>query len=358
MTSTTDMTGHPDVTEIADLTEGLLPPSRTADVQRHLDSCELCADVSASLEEIRDLLGVEREPVTMPADIAERIDVALTAEALRAAEAPRAAETLRAAEAPQPIGPATDSTQVSRETPQSATGSVTVSRETQDYARPSPDSDSDSDSDAHVSRETSVAADRPTGHARPSTTGPGRKRPDRSDRSDRSRRRRVTVIGAAFAAAAVGLGTVLLSSLMGGGAPGPVAGDDQTTSASDTFSTESLERQVTDLLSTEPIDQEATVSGSSNPQSSMGVDGGDDVVSPRVFQTPSVPDCVRKGIGRQDAALAVDEGVYKGTDAMLVVLPDANDVSRVTAYIMDSTCVKQASSDIAKILFQTSYAHP
>ncbi|MFE2041700.1 anti-sigma factor family protein [Streptomyces sp. NPDC059477] len=357
MTSTTDMTEHPDVTEIADLTEGLLTPSRTADIQRHLDTCELCADVSASLAEVHDLLGAEPEPVAMPTDIAERIDVALAAEALRASEAQRTAEVLRgaevlrASEAPQPIDSATDSTQVSRETPRSPTASATVSRETQDYARPSPDSDSD----AHVSRETSVAADRPTGHARPSTTGPGRKKPDRSDRS---KRRRVTVIGAAFAAAAVGLGSVLLSSLMGGGASGPPAGDDQTTTASDTFSTESLERQVTDLLSTEPIDQEATSGGSRSPLGSMGVEGGDDVVSPRVFQTPSVPDCVRKGIGRQDAALAVDEGVYKGTDAMLVVLPDANDISRVTAYIMDSTCVKRASSDIAKILFQTSYAHP
>lgn len=53
MTSTTDMAGHPDVAEISDLTEGLLAPSRTADVRQHLDECELCADVFASLEEIR-----------------------------------------------------------------------------------------------------------------------------------------------------------------------------------------------------------------------------------------------------------------------------------------------------------------
>ena len=88
MTSTTDMAGHPDVTEISDLTEGLLPPSRTADVRRHLDECELCADVYTSLEEIRGLLGSVPGPTRMPADVAGRIDAALAAEALLDATAP------------------------------------------------------------------------------------------------------------------------------------------------------------------------------------------------------------------------------------------------------------------------------
>ena len=88
MTSTTDTAGHPDVAEISDLTEGLLPPSRTADVRRHLDGCALCADVYASLEEIRGLLGTLPGPPRMPADIAGRIDAALAAEALLNATAP------------------------------------------------------------------------------------------------------------------------------------------------------------------------------------------------------------------------------------------------------------------------------
>lgn len=66
MTSTTDTAGHPEVTEIADLSEGLLPPSRTADVRRHLDECPLCSDVHASLEEIRGLLGTLPGPPRMP----------------------------------------------------------------------------------------------------------------------------------------------------------------------------------------------------------------------------------------------------------------------------------------------------
>ncbi|MEV6183860.1 hypothetical protein AB0M07_43830, partial [Streptomyces sp. NPDC052015] len=72
MTSTTDTAGHPEVEEISDLTEGLLPPSRTADVRRHLDDCVLCADVYDSLEEIRGLLGTLPTPARMPDDVAGR----------------------------------------------------------------------------------------------------------------------------------------------------------------------------------------------------------------------------------------------------------------------------------------------
>ncbi|NUP39526.1 MAG: hypothetical protein HOY76_21565, partial [Streptomyces sp.] len=77
MTSSTDTDEHPEVTEISALAEGLLPPDRTADVRGHLAACELCADVQASLDEIRSLLGTLPGPVQMPADIAGRIDAAL-----------------------------------------------------------------------------------------------------------------------------------------------------------------------------------------------------------------------------------------------------------------------------------------
>lgn len=78
--STTDMTGHPDVAEIADLAEGLLPTTRTTEVRQHLESCELCADVYASLTEIQGLLGTLPAPAPMPDDVAARIDAALAAE--------------------------------------------------------------------------------------------------------------------------------------------------------------------------------------------------------------------------------------------------------------------------------------
>ncbi|MET9969437.1 hypothetical protein ABZZ80_26795 [Streptomyces sp. NPDC006356] len=306
MTSTTDTAGHPDVAEISDLTEGLLPPSRTADVRRHLEQCELCADVHASLEEIRDLLGTLPGPPRMPADVAGRIDAALAAEALLNATTSDDTEATTHAGETRPVSGAHDG--------------------------------------AHVSRETSATADRPAGHARSATTGPGRKNRKKAGR------RKVAVLSAAFTAAAVGLGSVLLTSLMGGGGGGPTADGGQT--ATDTFSAAKLETQVADLLAK----SESSPGSSQKPDRSLGTQGEPDTKSPQILREITVPECVRKGIGRDDAALAAEEGVYKGKDALLVVLPDATDNSRVTGYVMDATCVKHPSSTTAKVLLQESYA--
>ncbi|TXS41452.1 hypothetical protein EAO75_42670 [Streptomyces sp. uw30] len=305
MTSTTDTAGHPDVAEISDLTEGLLPPSKTADLRRHLDECELCADVQASLEEIRGLLGTLPGPSRMPTDVAERIDAALAAEALLSATAPDNIDQPKLAGAAHSV--------------------------------------SDVDDGAHVSRETSTAAGRPSGHARSSTTGPGRK-----DRK-KAGRRKVVVLSAAFTAAALGLGSVLLTSLMGGGS-GPTADGGQTTA--DTFSAAKLENQVSDLLAK----SESSVGGSKKPDRSLGMEGGPDTASPRVFREITVPECIRQGIGRNDTALAAEEGRYKGKEALLVVLPDASDVSRVTVYVMDASCVRHPSTAKADVLLTESYA--
>ncbi|GAA4065764.1 hypothetical protein [Streptomyces shaanxiensis] len=304
MTSTTDTAGHPDVAEISDLTEGLLPPSRTAALRRHLNECELCADVHASLEEIRGLLGTLPGPARMPNDVAERIDAALAAEALLSATAPDDLDQ------PKFVG-----------TAPSASGG---------------------DDSAHVSRETS-AAGRPAGHARSSTTGPGRKNRQKGGR------RRVAVLSAAFTAAALGLGSVLLTSLMGGAGSGPSADGGQSTA--DTFSAAKLENQVSDLLAK----SESSTGSSQKPDRSLGAVGEPDPASPRIFREITVPDCIRKGIGRNDPALAAEEGVYKGKDALLVVLRDASDVSRVTVYVMDATCVKHASSTTAEVLLTDSF---
>ncbi|MCF1593162.1 anti-sigma factor family protein [Streptomyces muensis] len=310
MTSTTDTAGHPDVAEISDLTEGLLSPSRTADVRRHLEQCELCADVHASLEEIRDLLGTLPGPPRMPADVAGRINAALAAEALLNATTSDDAEAT------------TPHTEAAR----SASGAH---------------------DSAHVSRETSATADRPAGHARSAATGPGRK--NRKNRT-KAGRRKVAVLSAAFTAAAVGLGSVLLTSLMGGGGAGPTADGGQT--ATDTFSAAKLETQVADLLAK----SESSPESSGKPDRSLGTQGGPDTKSPQILREITVPECVRKGIGRDEAALAAEEGVYKGKDALLVVLPDATNNSRVTVYLMDATCVKHPSSTTAKVLLQKSYA--
>ncbi|MEU6349383.1 hypothetical protein ABZ896_08660 [Streptomyces sp. NPDC047072] len=296
MTSTTDTAGHPDVAEISDLTEGLLPASRTADVRRHLDECELCADVHASLEEIRGLLGTLPGPPRMPADVAGRIDAALAAEALLQATAPDAVN-----------GPTlVDST--------------------------------------HVSRETSTATDRPSGHARSSTTGPGRKERRRGGR------RRTAVLGAVFAVAALGFGSVLLSTLDDG-----KPSDGRQTSAADTFSDSTLENQVTDLLAK----SQSATGGARSPQHSMGVESvpssGD---QPFVTKSqPVVPPCIKKGVDDSGTTLATEGGVYRSTEALLVVVRDADDPTRVTAYLMDSSCVDKAPTSTAKVLLKRSYTH-
>jgi hypothetical protein len=293
VTSTTDTAGHPDVAEISDLTEGVLSPSRTVDVRRHLDECELCADVHASLEEIRGLLGTLPGPPRMPADVAGRIDAALAAEALLQATTPEAMN------APAPV------------------------------------------ESAHVSRETSPTADRPTGHARSSTTGPGRKERQRNSR------RKTAVLGAVFAIAALGFGSVLLASLDDG-----KPSDEGQVSAADTFSDSTLEKQISQLLTT---DRSATgVSGS--PQHSMGVKSDPGSEQPFIKKEPVVPPCIQKGIPSNGTALATENGVYKGTDALLVVLRDPSDSTRVTAYIMDASCVKNAPTSTAKVLLKQSYA--
>ncbi|MET9731802.1 hypothetical protein ABZZ79_14445 [Streptomyces sp. NPDC006458] len=349
MNATTDTAGHPDVAEISDLSEGLLPPSRSTDLRRHLDGCELCADVYASLEEIRGLLGTLPGPARMPADVAGRIDAALAAEALLASTAtdgsPAAADAdaepggtaqpaAAATEPPNAVGPPTAT---------EPTSSVTDAPPARASAPSAPSSTRDG---GHVSRETPAPADRPAGRPR-ATTGPGRK-----DR--RSGRRRFAVLGAAFTVAALGLGSVLLSS-WGGGSPSSSPGQEEQASSLDTFAAGTLERKVDDLLA---ANAKESASGDARTPRSLGVDGGPSSEGPRVLQQPSVPDCVRQGIGRPDPALATEQGVYEGRDALLVVLPDANDNSRVTVYVVDSGCVAQDSAAKAEVLLKDSYARP
>ncbi|MFD6322847.1 anti-sigma factor family protein [Streptomyces sp. NPDC058442] len=301
MTSTPDMTEHPDVAEISDLTEGILPPARTAAVRRHLDECDLCADVHASLEEIRGLLGAVPGTPRMPAEVASRIDAALAAEALLHARAPGS---------------------------EKATELVGVSPSSSDEDR------------AHVSRETSTSTGRPSGRPRPSTTGPGRK-----DRMQRGRRK-AAVLGTVLTVATLGLGTLFLTSQNDETGPGVVQ---QT--ASDTFTESELGKQVSDLLA-----QNQRKGASSRMPQTLEMESEPEVASPRVFQQPTVPACVRGGIGRDDAALATEQGIYKGREALLVVLPNPSDDTRVTAYIVDATCVGNPSSaTTAKVLLKNSY---
>ncbi|MEV3966996.1 zf-HC2 domain-containing protein [Streptomyces sp. NPDC050698] len=308
MTSTTDMAGHPDVAEISDFADGLLPPSRTTDLRRHLDECELCADVYASLEEIRGLLGTLPGPPRMPADVAGRIDAALAAEALLNANDPESAESPTSTRDPRPAH---------------------------------------DDSGAHVSRETSTPSDRPAGRPRSSSTGPGRKGRTRPGR------RRIAVLGTVFTVAALGLGSALLSSLGDNKPPHDTAGERKPTSA-DTFSEGKLRDHVTDLLAENKTGKKTEGGGGSRTPFGAATAPGDN--QRKVFKAVVVPGCVRDGIGRQDEALATEDGTYQGKKAILVLLPDASDATRVTAYIVDATCVDHAASGaVGKVLLERSY---
>jgi hypothetical protein len=348
--------GHPDVTEISDLTEGLLSTARAAEVRRHLDTCGPCADVLASLEEIRGLLGSVPEAVPMPDDVAQRIDAALTAEALLGPVSPGApgsseggtpvdtsagvAETLQTRGGNAGAPDSADDDSVSAGTSGGRAGAEVVGDEEPVPVR------------AHVSRETvsaadrpadhpgervtERAADRPAGHPRAAGgTGPGRK-----PRS-RGARRRMVVLGAMAGAAAVGLGSFLVSTL----------GSDSestTTAQSETFSGNPVQDEVSSLLA------QAATTASRSPQSfgTQGNPENDAHVKSKAL--PQIPMCVLRGIDRTDEALAARKGRYKGDLAYLVLLPDTRDTERVDAYVVNAACETDPSVD-AEVLFRQTY---
>lgn len=330
MTTTTDSAGHPDVAEISDLTEGLLPTSRTVDLRRHLGDCELCADVYDSLEEIRGMLGTLPGPPRMPADIAGRIDAALAAEALLDATAPGSLD----------IAPSSVGSMDPDPMPEPA-AAVLVSRETS----PAP-----SEAPVRSGASPNPPADRPAGHPR-AATGPGR------GSRFRGGRRRNVVLGAVFTAAAIGLGSLLMQTMGGdsGGTSDTASGNAESAQA---FSDDKLQGQVTDLLAKAPTTEPD--SGSDTP--SFGVRSSPE--SPKEKNAPmqesavSVPKCVQLGIGDR-TPLAAEEGTYKGKDAYLVVASHDSDSTKVSAYVIDATCVdKPAGTPAGKVLLTNSYARP
>ncbi|MGW7363854.1 anti-sigma factor family protein [Streptomyces sp. NPDC054841] len=310
MTSTTGTAQHPDVSEISDLTEGLLSPSRQAAVRQHLDGCDLCADVRASLEEIRGLLGTLPGPQRMPADIAGRIDAALAAEALLNATA-------------------------------------------------------HDDEPSHVSRETEPAlqqpdrapadrpADRPAGRPRASV-GPGRTAQAR-------RRRRTAVLGTAFSMAAVGLSVLLFQAVRTGDDADGMKADQgiNATQVGPVFSDDSLQGRVHTLLAAETVKEVPDDASKQGPRTgqepSLSIESSPNSA---LRSGVPVPPCIQRGTGRTDPALAVEQGTYQGTKAYLVVLPHSSDSSQVEAYVVDAACVDTAPTGKAELLLSHAYPRP
>ncbi|BDH02860.1 zf-HC2 domain-containing protein [Streptomyces seoulensis] len=294
MTSSTDTTGHPDVAEISDLAEGLLPPSRSADLLRHLEGCEPCAEVRAALTEIQGLLGTVADVPPMPTDIADRIDAALAAEAAGRTEA-------------EPPAPG-----------------------------------------RHVSRETQTPPDRPATRSR-TTTGPGRKERGRS-------RRRTAALGAVLTAAVLGAGSLLVQSL--GSTSSDKAAQSAASAPVGAFSGVSVKGQVKELLTARQGLQRGSQRPQQDAETDLAPSGPTQSANTLIQTEVPVPDCVRRAINSGDTVLGAKSGTYADKSAYLVVVPDKADSKRVTAYVVDASCTVRRPAASGDVLLKQSLAHP
>ncbi|MFE9257382.1 zf-HC2 domain-containing protein [Streptomyces sp. NPDC006879] len=310
MNSTTDTIRHPDVSEISELTEGLLSPTRSAELRRHLEGCELCEDVRSSLEEIRALLGTLPGPQRMPGEVAGRIDAALAAEALLNATSP---EQIK----------------------QVSVGGV--SRETSSSLPPSP-----------PASETAPAPSRPrTPRTGPTgrggaATGPGRSRP----------RRRMALWGSALlGASALTAAVLFVPSLFDEGRPtasrqaeqsavAPSTAESDALAPADTYTPQNLPSHVQQLLGSDSLSMDGL-----KPPSAQGQ-------PERMSQAGEVlPTCVQKATGSTEQPLAFERGTYQGSAVYLVLLPQEGETARVRALLVDAGCQNSAPQDPGKVLF-------
>lgn len=307
-TGATGTIGHPDVSEISELAEGLLSPSRTAEVRSHLGDCPLCADVRASLEEIRALLGTLPGPARMPVDVSGRIDAALAAEALLDATTPHAQS-----EPAHPL-PAVPVGDVSRETPPGPLGET--------------------------------GALRPSGHPA-GPTGSGRRRA----------RRRIALAGGLLAACVAG---ILVAGLMSGDqtlhdmSAQNERSDAQAASGMPEYTAQGLPDAVRELLASgSPGDKAAgeknnTLGVENSPPAAPSLAPGDGLA-------PRAPACVQEATGRTEAPLGFETGTYEGKDVFLIVLPHPGDPAVVDAYLVGSACVTDPSAVAGKPLLTRTY---
>ncbi|MEU3522937.1 hypothetical protein AB0E62_03570 [Streptomyces sp. NPDC038707] len=309
MTSMTDTAGHPDIAEISDLTEGLLAPDRVRDVRRHLDVCASCADVYASLEEIRGLLGSLPVPERMPDDVAARLEAVLAAEA----------------------------------TPSVSTEDIAsdVSRETSLAA--------DHHADRSAGRPADRPTDRPAGRPR-ATAGPGRKG------AGRGRRRGRFVLGAVLTAAVLGAGSLLMTSLSGSSDHSSAHGTPSASASA--FSGDSVENQVHSLLAAQKMLPHGGDGPRQRPDDGSRSSGTTEGPSTFLRTAVPVPDCVRQTLRQDVDVLGAKTGTYAGRSAYLVVVADIHDNERVTAYVVDASCVQRQPSSAGTVLLKQSLARP
>ncbi|MET9851436.1 hypothetical protein ABZY57_00500 [Streptomyces sp. NPDC006450] len=312
-TGATGTIGHPDVSEISELAEGLLSPSRTAEVRSHLGDCPLCADVRASLEEIRALLGTLPGPARMPVDISGRIDAALAAEALLDATTPHAESE---PDHPDRAASGVAGADVSRETPPAPLGET--------------------------------GALRPSGHPA-GPTGPGRRRG----------RRRIALAGGLLAACAAG---VLVAGLLSGDHPAQDMSarskTSDTRSGAPEYTAQGLPGTVRELLASGGPGDKAVGERAPGENNTFGVENSPPAapsLAPADGEAPRAPACVQEATGRTETPLGFEPGTYEGRDVFLIVLPHPGDPAVVDAYLIGSACVTDPSAVPGKPLLTRTY---
>lgn len=73
---------HPDIDELSELAEGLLPPSRAAELEAHLGACSDCTELLTAVRAVPALLADVPAP-PIPTSVAARLDSVLRAESAR-----------------------------------------------------------------------------------------------------------------------------------------------------------------------------------------------------------------------------------------------------------------------------------
>jgi len=286
---------HPEVAEISDLSEGLLPPGRGADVREHIAGCALCTDVLGSLEEIRGLLGTLPGPQRMPADIAGRIDAALAAEALLDAMLPgsEVVDVPRGTSEPEHV-------------PRGTSTVPTSGGPKSDKGRPSTPS---------------------------SLAGPGRRIGRRG--------RRGLLVAASMAGVLLVVGGVYeLASNRGTMA---------SSSSADGLSTAQVGDQVRQLLAGSTAGAKTSPGADNSPM----LDNHSFSAATGPTSPAALPSCVLKATQRTQTPLASEHELFQGIPAYLVVLPHPGDDSLVDAFVVNASCT---ASSPGAVLFQSTYS--
>ncbi|SDK81896.1 hypothetical protein [Streptomyces indicus] len=150
-------------------------------------------------------------------------------------------------------------------------------------------------------------------------------------------------LGAFVVVAAVGIGTMVLMP--------EDDGNQSTVQATEKFSGGDLKTRVESLVAARTSTEStgAPESTSVGPNSTSGT-------GPRTKDLPGIPECIARGIARDEEPLAAEDGTYKGVRAYLVVLPHASETTRVSAYVVDAGCLKEdQSTATGKVLLETSF---